>query len=379
MKPEYEKYDLIERYLKGELSEIERADFEQKLDTDDLLMEEVENHRAIHDLIIDQGLLELKAKMKAFDAGQTGKGYAVRILSTVVLVTSLVAVGLVVFNKRTDTPGQPAATAVNPSLSGNDSQTEEGSEKVTAKPPAIITPSQTTHPVNAAERDNGAGIIHADTAHITQNPVVAPLRDTTGLQQVITRNTPVITDVVPALPQVGAREPEPLPCKLEKSTLKFSVSESCATSPTGILSIDETSSFEGKLPVVFSLDGKNYTEENVFHKLYPGTYYLSVRDARGCYWHEATEIVIGEKDCTEKEYSFYPSRGEVWKFPVTVSSGKMEIYSRNGTLIYTTAITQGYPDQWDGTYNGNALPMGSYSFILRGDGKVITGFVTLFR
>lgn len=367
MKAVYEQYEQIERYLTGDLSGNELAAFENRLETDGPFREEVQAHQVVHDLVIDQGLLELRSKMKAYEAGYTGSNNSLHIVSTIVLVLSLSAIGLITSNPL---PPAPAAMVVTEPEKNN--QTPVVADRVVkaeASLPAVIATPRHTAAI-------------PDTSPDTITSSVPPMRLSQDTVTVTRRfmSDVLSKDVIPSVMLPEVKMPDVVPCRLQGSVLKLRASESCTTSPTGAIIVDKTSFFEGTLPVEFSIDGKNYAPGYTFSNLYAGTYYLSVRDARGCTWFEAEAITVGEKDCSEHAYSFYPDKGEVWKLPVSASSsGKIDIYSRNGSLVYTGTITHGYPDHWDGTANGYALPMGSYSFVLRADGKVVTGYVTLFK
>ncbi|MBT1699217.1 gliding motility-associated C-terminal domain-containing protein [Fulvivirgaceae bacterium PWU4] len=367
MRPEYEQFEQIERYLNGQLSAPELSAFESRLQADPLFSQEVKQHRAVHDLIIDQGLLELKAKMKAYDAGYADNPGAWQIVSTIALVVSLSAVGFLNPGKlQTEPVNGPAIVITTP----DDHKTEP---VVTSRPGTLKT-SAVTRPLFEPAPENRIDTITLKLDTVSTTP---PLR-------IASRDTILAPRILPRLsaPSTPSRVTMPrlVPCALTTAALKINVTESCNTLATGVITIDKASATEGTPPLEFSIDGKNYRQAYTFTDLYPGIYYLTARDAHGCVSNEAQEITVGEKDCREHEYSFYPDKGEVWKLPVTATtSGKIEIYNRNGSLVYTSLITNGHPSQWDGTINGQALPMGSYSFVLVTEGRIMSGYVTLFR
>lgn len=367
MRPEYEQFELIERYLNGELSTPELSAFESRLQADPLFNEEVKQHRAVHDLVIDQGLLELKAKMKAYDAGYAGTPDAWQIVSTIALVVSLSAVGFLNPGKeRTEPVSRPAIVITTPEANG--AKPVASSRSGALKASVITVPPSQPAPENRTDTVT----LKLDTVNTMPPPRIAS-RDTILAPRALPRLSAPPTPSSVTMPRL-------VPCALSVAALKIQVTESCTTLATGVITIDKASATEGTPPLEFSIDGRNYRQAYTFTDLYPGTYYLTVRDASGCISQEAREIAVGEKDCREHEYSFYPDKGEVWKLPLTAtSSGKIEIYNRNGSLVYTSLISNGHPSQWDGTINGQTLPMGSYSFVLMVEGKIETGFVTLFR
>ena len=366
MRPGYEQFEQIERYLNGELSAPELSAFESRLQADPLFNEEVKHHRAVHDLVIDHGLLELKAKMKAYDAGYAGSPGAWQIVSTIALVASLSAVGFLNAGKeRTEPVNCPAIVITMPDA---DKKEPVSSQPSPTKASTVAAPLFETAPEN-----------HSDTITLKLDTVNSP-----PPLRIASRDTILVPRILPRLSALSTPSkvtmPRQVPCALTAAALKIHVTESCAALGTGVITIDKASATEGTPPLEFSIDGKNYRQAYTFTDLYPGIYYLTVRDASGCVSHEAQEIAVGEKDCREHEYSFYPDKGEVWKLPVAAtSSGKIEIYNRSGSLVYTSIISNGHPSQWDGTINGQALPMGSYSFVLTTEGRIVTGFVTLFR
>jgi len=57
---------------------------------------------------------------------------------------------------------------------------------------------------------------------------------------------------------------------------------------------------------------------------------------------------------------------------------RVTIFNRYGTVVYSSI---GYPKAWDGTYNGSALPVGTYYYIidLKNGKKKLAGPVTILR
>lgn len=66
MKPEFEKYDLIDRYLSGELSGSQLQDVENKINSDPGFKADVASQKAANAFIMDSGLIELKKKMDSY-------------------------------------------------------------------------------------------------------------------------------------------------------------------------------------------------------------------------------------------------------------------------------------------------------------------------
>ena len=64
MQTEIEKFDLINKYLKGQLSEAARIQFEAKIGVDSELQAEIEMHRLLNEVIVDNYLIDVKQKTK---------------------------------------------------------------------------------------------------------------------------------------------------------------------------------------------------------------------------------------------------------------------------------------------------------------------------
>jgi gliding motility-associated-like protein len=106
----------------------------------------------------------------------------------------------------------------------------------------------------------------------------------------------------------------------------------------------------------YSLDGYSYQSENLFNKVEGGSYTLYVRERNNCgiatldYIH----LVIPK---------FFTPNGDgvndIFEIKVLekFNFSKMSLFDRYGQLIKTS---QNSPFNWDGTFNGTALPASDY-------------------
>ncbi|HMM12119.1 MAG TPA: gliding motility-associated C-terminal domain-containing protein [Bacteroidales bacterium] len=70
---------------------------------------------------------------------------------------------------------------------------------------------------------------------------------------------------------------------------------------------------------------------------------------------------------------------DVWKIDIlnSIRPARVTIYSRSGLKVFETS---NYNNNWDGTYNGNPLPEGSYFYVIEGArGETFKGTITLLR
>lgn len=362
MRRELENFEQIDQYLEGKLSEADAVAFEQKLQLDENLRADVNAVREVNRLILDQGLLEIKSKLKALDKKPDLLSNGKKYLYSAILITMVAAVTTIYVVTR---PAKIRPTSMN--------EVKTPSDVGTPIERTLPTNKETVRPKNKSS--NQLPILTADSLVVSLAPqnILLPQRDT--LNNIAATETTVTSQE----PSKNTTDEKRL-CIVQSSKLIVTVSETCTDDASGSITVDKLSSLEGKSPHEFSINGNTYFKGRTFGNLESGTYYLSIKDADGCTWLNAKEIQVGSKDCREHELSFYPSRGETFEFPIeNDDNGKIVIYNKNGSIVYQAIITNGYPDRWDGTNNGGNLPMGSYSYMLQVNGKTTTGYITLFN
>jgi gliding motility-associated-like protein len=66
------------------------------------------------------------------------------------------------------------------------------------------------------------------------------------------------------------------------------------------------------------------------------------------------------------------------KYLNTYPGAAVEVYNRYGQLVYRSA---GYSQSWDGTFNGNPLPVGTYYYIInpKNGRSQMSGYVDIIR
>jgi hypothetical protein len=364
MRDELNQYELIDKYLNNQLSEKDLLDFTDRMTKDPSLVEEINAQRLVNEMAFDQGLLEVKRKLKLLDAGS---GTFLRrrwiIYSGVMLLLTATVTSYVLNTKQAD----PIKGTVVP-------QTNE--------PPSTVQKEEISKPKKSQQIHTLAPHNNSETESVSvqQTVIEIPHDEQIATEEQSVKDKPVAEE------HNSVRESKEhqvhnqnVLCTLNVTSISITTVQSCADSPTGKILIDKRS-MSGDAPYEFSLNQGSYFKDFVFYNLNAGTYHLSVKDANGCVWNDPREYIIEEKDCRTHEFSFSPTKGEVWKFPIdNTTNGKIEIYNRNGGLVYESEIVNGEPDQWNGTSDGDPLPMGSYIFILRNGKATSSGTVTIFR
>ncbi|WP_164879170.1 T9SS type B sorting domain-containing protein [Flavobacterium cerinum] len=126
----------------------------------------------------------------------------------------------------------------------------------------------------------------------------------------------------------------------------------------------------------FSIDGKNYQNENVFKDLITGKYTIYINDKNGCgNYSEVIYILDYQKFFTPNNDNI----NDVWRIPYLSLLPKSEvlIFDRYGKLL--TGF-KGTGPGWDGTYNGRPLPATDYWFVIHLEtGRTIKGHFSLLR
>lgn len=373
MRDELKTFEQIDRYLNKQLSGIALLTFEQKLKDDPQFAEEVKNHQLLHELVIDQGLLELKKKMQLHDYSDRSYRFKRWSIYFGVLLMSLVTVTGWFITQSNREESKNSAPIIK----------EQPHSKAIEIKPDTIRQSINTQPGirKNFETKTGNSVTMRDSVATGETSItVTPQHQ----QKITVHDTAKSVKLNTPLPianiQTIKEERNALPCDLNNSMIQVQTTESCRDSPTGKIIIDTNSVIAGEGPFQFSINGKNYYSGYAFENIYAGAYTLFIKDKLGCVWNDENEITVSEKDCRTYEYSFYPSNGEKWKYPLeNAVNGTLEVYSRTGSKVFSSEINNGYPDSWDGTSAGQVLPMGSYSFVLKIGNSVLTGNVTLLR
>ncbi len=113
-----------------------------------------------------------------------------------------------------------------------------------------------------------------------------------------------------------------------------------------------------------------------------GTYSVIVVDGSNCV-SIIPDIVVDENvACIEMPNSFTPNNdgtNDMWNLDFSsYSNGSIQVYSKWGNLVWESSGTM---LSWDGTYNGQVLPAGTYYYILDIDNGTLTqnGPVTIVK
>jgi gliding motility-associated-like protein len=110
-------------------------------------------------------------------------------------------------------------------------------------------------------------------------------------------------------------------------------------------------------------------------------YKLTVTSSQGCKASDATNITVLKTPGIPNTFSpngdGIHDRWEI-KYLDTYPGATIEIFNRYGQLVFRST---GYAKSWDGTYNGQPLPVGTYYYIInpKNGRKQMSGYVDIIR
>lgn len=377
-----ETYELIERYLLGKISKDERAGVEKRMKDDPAFSAEVEKHRILQQVINDNSLIRIKDNLRIIRNQKLIKNLRRKRLYRSMLIAGscaiILSVSLLLLNKK-DSAVRPASEAQRASEaftgipdtvnSGNKMLIHSNSHAVKKHREKYMQRTDSNNRSNFKSdltkkpvADNKY-TLRTDSA-VSIKSVPPALSDRTSSEQLSTDTA------VPA-----SAVPKTLPCNIEAEYL---TEPSCNNAPTGLINIMEGSLSGGIPPYQVFLNDKP-VDKFMFTKLKPGFYKLEIRDSTGCIFNPGA-IVINTIDCNYAQ-RFSPLL-EVWDIPLDQNKpGIIEIFNKNGLLVYKLRFEGTGPETWNGNdLKNSALPRGLYPFTIRYDnGKIFQGTITIIR
>ena len=150
----------------------------------------------------------------------------------------------------------------------------------------------------------------------------------------------------------------------------------------------------GTEPYTYSWEGFESQSGPVLDGVNEGYYAVEITDANNCVF-DTTIFLEAEYDiCLDIPNVFTPNnipddKNDFWDIRYRGDEGKtlhdiypdasIKVYNRYGRIVFECKGS-GCPVAWDGTYNGEKLPIDSYFYIIElnnGSGRVYRGTVTI--
>jgi len=389
MTKDIDKYELIERYLTGQLSAEELTDLEHRIERDPDFAREVDKHRAISSIIRDGVLLEIREKVKTIHKSKTsytlfrnsGRRIITLSVAGVLIFMSIMFIRNIRKDRDGRLPGEQALPVTDTSIRQNQrtDSVHNGSFQINKKKAAPTVHENTYKKPSTHGIDKRSDKHEADTAREDQTINIIPAKKT----QVPDDSTDITPELMPVADDNESHTDhgtDSMDCSQVAIFARVETEESCEQRPTGRIRIVKTSIQGGTPPYSVSIDnGKNFYPSFVFEKLYPGSYMLWLKDKYNC-MTKTGNYRIPSVDC-DFDFIFAPDEGELWKAPSYGDAGFLKIYTKQGKLVFTNRIDYGEIYLWDGmSLTDNPLPMGVYRFILELDNHdPVVGNVTIVR
>jgi hypothetical protein len=364
-------YDQIDQYLKGILSDQEMVDFEEKMQSDAALAEEVEMQKLLNDLILEKSLADIRKKVgQDFSDGAVSSGQG-RIPWLPVAGMLLIASGIFLYFQYKNPATKIISRRVSEESLAADNPAAEirlsGEKSDHSSPPGKIKEN-----IQSGKKDSDFRTTSIQSEQIEYQTTDLELK--TSEQEKLN-----IQDVVTPEKAVGNQNKNlDIPCPEIRFEVKSS--PSCRNKETGTIQILISGIYGGEKPYRFSIAGNDFSGESLLSQLGAGNYITAVKDNRGCKTEK--EVVVSQVTCPEyKDYSFNPET-ENWNIPLTgQESGNIKIADKNGTIVFSAKISNGSPGEWNGTsLQGEVLESGTYLYLIQTtEGEIRQGYISILH
>ncbi len=411
---ERERFDLIDRYFKGELSDEEVEQFNAEWASDEEFAEEVANHQKVNEVIIDAGLVNVKHKLQSIHnqhayTNKNGKWVKGGIIGSAIGVIGLVIGGWLYLGQNNEADKTlPADNAkVNTEKPPEGDINKESADTDPSKDAKTITDKEEESVNNNQEQLNNkepkkaysdkkaekskAGLKEADDSQRSHGLTKVknkatndnPLSEVQAKdQQELAKTNAIDSDTIDLGLKSKRKSESSSPCKDFTISASYRLVKSCYEKDQGAIIIDTNSITGGQPPYQFSLSSdKHYKEEPRFSNLARGNYNVYIKDDQNCK-DALNNLYVAGKDCSKTNYTFAPEREESWEYPFDKqANGTLIIYNKDGEKVYQSEVRNGTPSKWRGRdNNGKRLPMGLYLVTLKKSGNVTkTWNVSLVR
>ncbi len=368
----------LENFLKGKLDPEGSRMIDEKISKSVAFANKVKAHRMVHEIIIDNGLLELKNQMTEWKKGKDpgfSLGKSGKIISTIIVVASLSLITyFTAFKSKQNDNLSQKITSLNEHVVTADKTQIENSKKIKSKSLTSLKEQKSIKSKNISILENrekyeiyNVNNLTFDTK-ISKLPLKIPLNSHQKIQ----------------LPVIPVSKPEDkIECNNYIPFFPTHKSSSCNGLYIGSIIFDETPLQYGNSPITYSIDGgKSFAQSSTFKNLANGEYKLAIKDKQGCIYYSEEIVELRESsDCNlSKEIAIVPSKGESWVPLVKDNEDvNLKIFDKSGRAILNKDIYQGF--EWEGkSQNGSILPMGSYLYVLSfKNGDLLTGHITILN
>lgn len=367
-----DKYDLIEKYFSGELSSVEREEFDNLVNNDSSFAEYVHKELKANEIVHQLGLLETGNALDKIH--KTNKRLKVQKKALATLAITLTIGSLVLF-----------------SLNNGEEQVELPQRKVLKKLNLSVSNSSQSI-VDKEIHDNE--VIKSITK---QKVILVPEKPSSEVVQVQVNRDTNAKDFVDSVSKAEYVIPKE-ELNVVTDTSRITVSSIDTKTCTELVLIDYTSkascmgeengsfSFSGDLikggiapykTKLYRVDDEDFYD---LDQLASGDYFLEIIDSDGCV-DTIHHMVISEKWCVKRlDVSFSPSYGETWAYPEVpkTESFNVSLSNMDSKEVFNREIIEGGLN-WNGQLDdGTVINKGVYILTITFKGDIYyTGTLTV--
>ncbi len=371
MRPELETYQLIDKFLNGELQGDELASFEQKLQSDAAFAEEVSLQKLTNEVVVGASFDSLRSQMSRdldkFDSSNNNQMWGLASIGFAVLSAGIISLYI---SQKPETITQ-AKPETHITADKKQSIERERSVKTIAEPrKQDFVPDNTKEIIAAAPAQKTS----AQTETIIKQEIIDPVTTTTTSSNTQTTDYQKITSAN------SEKTVTADPCIQTAITAKILSTPSCSDGSNGSIQIPLAEIKGGTKPYTISFNqSKASSTKEVYPYLKPDMYTIVISDANGCTKTYTTDVE--EKNCRTKSFIFAPDKGETWTIDgINNNSYVLTILNMAGRQVWKTNTMQG-TFEWQGvSQQGEYLDAGLYIYILEyTNGSKENGQVTIVR
>lgn len=366
--------ELIHAFLQNELSEKQRKEVEQRINSDKDFALEVEVAQVADEAIVHHRLFDVKASLGAIMANDQSPAQPRKKWRLWLLGLSVIAGIFTVWLTIDSSTTKNSQNIIKPPIWNTTSPIPETNtildkETRNVKKKTIFTSSKKVsklprRKIESSEISIQAKLSETDSLDIIEDEPLDTLIDT-GTNQ----DSWTIEDSVASID-----------CDQVIITADVLSEGTCPTDQNGKVTIIATSIEGGEAPYSFSLNELgNYNPTGTFGNLEIGYHEVYIKDNHGCVVVE--DVYIEELPCNEGAI-FAPDEGESWNIPNPNGlTGTLILYNRTGSIVQKINISGDLNQSWDGySMSGSIVPMGEYSYQIKySNGQIEMGAVTVVR
>ncbi len=361
-------YQLIDRFLLGEMTEQEKISFEQQLTEDSNLQKELNFEQSLHTSIVQASIEDLRNEVSHEIAGiKSQKAWKQKFLFA---ATTLLVIGgcILLFNRE-----QEQNTEVNlspPKKTDNQVQTEKLTEEKITK----IKPIDTTE-INSTVSNKKPQIVNEPIEPEAKgNNIIVENKETELSEETLeTAAEQENTEKAINSTESSNNKTTDNPCSQTRVLLSYKTKKPCLGKDDGSVTLIATGGTE---PYSYTINEEESTEYSRFDFLEAGEYTFTSTDGNGCP-SDILKVTLTAEKCFEAPKAFNPDRNN-WKHPLDDKSRTLTIYDPAGTLIYSVTDTK---LTWTGKdMNGMDQPTDTYLYTIMEGGQLIDkNYITLVR